>query len=45
MDVVSRWFATNEGNGAGFIIVSLEGHTYEHVLKFMVNACNNIANY
>jgi len=33
--------ASNEGSGAGLIVVSSKGHTYTHVLNFMFKASNN----
>ena len=36
---------TNVGSGVGLIVVSPEGHTYEHALKFMFNTSNNEAEY
>ena len=39
-----RW-ATNAGNGAGLIMVSPEGHSHEHTLKFMFKTSNNEAEY
>ena len=36
---------TNEGNGAGLIMVSPKGHTYEHALKFLFKASNNKGEY
>jgi len=37
--------ATDEGSGAGLIIVSPKESTYEHALKFMFKTSNNEAEY
>jgi len=34
---------TNGESGAGLIMASPEGHTYEHALKFMFKTSNNEA--
>ena len=36
---------TSEGSGSGLIVVSPEGHMYEHGLKFLFKASNNEAKY
>lgn len=37
--------ATNVGSGARLIVVSLEGHLYEHALKCMFKTSNNEVDY
>ena len=36
---------TSEESGAGLIVLSLEGRTYEHTLKFMFKMSNNEVEY
>jgi len=36
---------TNQGSEAGLIIVSPEGHTYEHALEFLFKMSNNEVEY
>jgi len=45
MDTICQWIGNKCRDGAGLIVVSKKEHSYEHVLKFMFNASNNMTEY